>query len=281
MELKAFIEILRPHNCFIAGLVGILGSVVAIGKFPEFNLALLIFSVVFLGCGGGDTINDYFDYEIDRINRPTRPLPRGAISRKTAFWYAIVLFAVGLVLASRINTNALLLALVAYVTMIVYAWKLKPLPFIGNLAVAFLAGITPIYGAVSVGKIGFAGYLAICAFLVNVAREIIKDIEDMEGDKAEGAKTLPIVWGVKKSAYLASIFGIATIIASILPVKLGIGVGYFTILLVDFLVLSAIFDILKNPSPKVAGRSQRKLKLAIYLAVFSFLFGSITQGVRL
>ncbi len=79
MELRAFIEITRPHNCALAGIVGVLGSVVAAGGgVPGLKTALLVFLVVFLGCAGGNTINDYFDYEIDKINRPERPpLPRG------------------------------------------------------------------------------------------------------------------------------------------------------------------------------------------------------------
>ncbi|AIF68464.1 prenyltransferase [Palaeococcus pacificus DY20341] len=281
MELKAFVEIMRPHNCILAGLVGILGAMVAIGQFPPVDKAILVFLVVFLGCSGGNTINDYFDYEIDKINRPTRPLPRGAMARKTALIYSIFLFAVGLILAYKINIQALLVAGVAYSLMVLYAWKLKPLPFIGNLVVAFLTGITPIYGAIAVEKIGFAGYLALSAFLVNVSREIMKDIEDVEGDKAEGARTLPIIWGEKKAAYLASFFAFATILSSFLPVRVGIGIGYVPILLVDALVLKAAYDILKDPRPHVAGKSQKKLKIAILLAVLSFLAGSMTSEVRL
>lgn len=79
MELRAFIEITRPpHNCALAGIVGVLGSVVAAGGgVPGLKTALLVFLVVFLGCAGGNTINDYFDYEIDKINRPERPLRGG------------------------------------------------------------------------------------------------------------------------------------------------------------------------------------------------------------
>ncbi|WP_457752578.1 UbiA family prenyltransferase, partial [Thermococcus sp.] len=188
---------------------------------------------------------------------------------------------VGLILAYRLNIYAFLLAVAAYSVLFIYAWKLKPLPIIGNIMVASLTGATPLYGAIAVGKIGLAGYLALCAFLVNLAREIMKDIEDIEGDKAKGAKTLPIVWGIKKSAYLSSLFGIATVVASFLPVKAGIGVGYLPMVIVDGLILAAVFELLKNPIPEVAGKAQKKLKAAIYLAVFSFLLGSITTGVRL
>jgi geranylgeranylglycerol-phosphate geranylgeranyltransferase len=275
MEPRAFIEITRPHNCILAGVVGILGSIVAVGHFPSAIKTLLVFLVVALGCSGGNTINDYFDYEIDRINRPERPLPRGAMSRKTALWYAVALFAVGIILSCFINIYAFLLAVAAYVTMFLYAWKLKPLPFIGNIAVASLTGATPLYGAIAVGKIGLAGTLALCAFLVNVAREVVKDIEDVEGDIEEGARTLPIILGKKKAAYVASLFGVATVAASFLPIKAGVGLGYYAMVPVDLLILYASYIILRDQGRETAHRSQKMLKISIFLAVMAFLIAAL------
>ena len=275
MELRAFVEITRPHNCALAGLVGVLGSMVALGSVPEGKILILVFLVVSLGCAGGNTINDYFDYEIDRINRPERPLPRGAMDRRTALWYSLFLFAVGLALALLISIRAFAFALLAYITMFLYAWKLKPLPFIGNIAVAALTGVTPLYGAIAVGKIGLAGTLAVCAFLVNVAREIVKDIEDVEGDLKKGAKTLPIILGRRKAAYVAAFFGVATVIASFLPVKAGVGVGYYAMVPVDLIILYAVYLILRNQDEKTAHRSQLLLKVSIFLAVFAFLIAAL------
>ncbi len=219
---------------------------------------------------GGNTINDYFDYEIDRINRPERPLPRGAMSRKTALYYSLSLFAVGLALAYFINTADFVLAIVAYAAMVLYAWKLKPLPFVGNLVVASLTGATPLYGALAVNRIGLAGYLALCAFLVNVAREVIKDIEDVEGDITKGgAKTLPILWGGRrKAAYIGgAVFAVLTVVASFLPVKAGVGLGYYSMVPVDLIILYAAYLILKNQEREVAHRAQELLKISIFLAV--------------
>jgi len=275
MEFKAFIEITRPHNCILAGIVGILGSIVAVGRFPGLSTALLVFLVVVLGCAGGNTINDYFDYEIDKINRPDRPLPRGAMSRRTALYYSLLLFAVGLALAYMINLYAFLFAAAAYILMFLYAWKLKPLPFVGNIAVAALTGATPLYGAVAVEHLGLAGYLAVCAFLVNVAREVIKDIEDFEGDLAKGAKTLPIVWGKRKTAYLAAVFVLLTVAASFLPVRAGVGLGYYAMVPVDIMLLYAAYIILRSQEREAAHRSQKLLKISIFLAVMAFLIAAL------
>ncbi len=275
MKFRAFIEITRPHNCVLAGVVGILGSIVAVGHLPGMIRTLLVFLVVTIGCSGGNTINDYFDYEIDRINRPERPLPRGAMGRKTAFWYAVFLFAVGIALSWFINIYAFLLAVAAYVTMFLYAWKLKPLPFIGNIAVASLTGATPLYGAIAVGRIGLAGTLALCAFLVNVAREVVKDIEDVEGDIEEGAKTLPILLGKKKAAYIAAFFGFATVVASFLPVRAGVGLGYYAMVPVDLLIIYASYIILRDQGREAAHRAQKMLKISIFLAVMAFLIAAL------
>ncbi|AIU69616.1 prenyltransferase UbiA-like protein [Thermococcus eurythermalis] len=277
MEAKALVEITRPHNCILAGVVGLLGAIVAAGHFPDPTKALLVFLVVTLGCAAGNTINDYFDYEIDRINRPDRPLPRGAMSRRAAFWYSMVLFALGLAFASLISIYALIFAAVAYLMMFLYAWKLKPLPFVGNVVVAGLTAATPLYGAIAVGKIGLAGHLALCAFLVNVAREVIKDIEDVEGDLAKGAKTLPIVIGKKKSAYIGALFAFLTVIASFLPVKAGVGVSYIAMVPVDALILYSAYLILRSQDREAAHLSQKLLKISIFLAVVAFMIASLVR----
>ena len=275
MELKAFIEITRPHNCVLAGIVGLLGAIVAVGHFPSPEKALLAFLVVTLGCAGGNTINDYFDYEIDRINRPNRPLPRGAMSRKTALIYSLALMGLGLVFSIMINLYAFVLALIAYTAMLLYAWKLKPMPFIGNLVVAGLTGATPLYGAIAVGEIGLAGYLAVCAFLVNVAREVIKDIEDVEGDLSKGAKTLPIIWGKRKAAYVGAFFAVLTVIASFLPVRAGVGLGYYAMIPVDLIILYAAYLILRSQDRESAHKSQKLLKISIFLAVVAFMIAAL------
>ncbi len=275
MELKAFVEITRPHNCILAGIVGLLGSIVAVGHFPDAFRAFLAFLVVALGCAGGNTINDYFDYEIDRINRPERPLPRGAMNRKTALYYSLTLLFVGLILAYLINVWAFILAIIAYAAMVLYAWKLKLLPFIGNLVVAGLTGATPLYGAIAVGKIGLAGYLALCAFLVNVAREVVKDIEDVEGDITKGAKTLPIIWGKKKAAYVGAVFAFLTVAASFLPVKAGVGLGYYAMVPVDVLILYSAYIILRSQEKGAAHRSQKLLKISIFMAVAAFMVAAL------
>ncbi|AFK21695.1 prenyltransferase UbiA-like protein [Pyrococcus sp. ST04] len=268
---------MRPHNCILAGIVGILGALVAYEGIPPLEKLLLIFAVVYFGCSAGNTINDYFDFEIDKINRPERPIPRGALSRRAAFYYAILQYGLGLLLAGFLGVKAFAFALGAYALTFVYAWKLKPLPFIGNIAVATLTGVTPIYGALGVGRIGLAGYLAVCAFLVNVAREIMKDIEDVEGDREIGARTLPIVLGKKKAGIIASIFGFSTVIASFLPVKAGIGLGYAPMIIVDGMIIKASIDVLINPER--ASKGQKLLKVATFIAVISFLLGALTKGV--
>ncbi|AEC51467.1 prenyltransferase UbiA-like protein [Pyrococcus sp. NA2] len=277
MEVRAFIEIMRPHNCILAGIVGILGALVAYEGIPPMSKILPIFLVVYLGCSAGNTINDYFDVEIDKINRPDRPIPRGAISRKTALYYAMFQYLLGLLLTYFLGFNSFLFAMGAYALTFIYAWKLKPLPFVGNVVVALLTALTPIYGAIGVGRIGLAGYLAICAFLVNVSREIMKDIEDFEGDKSLGAKTLPIVIGKKKAGIIASIFGFLTVFASFLPIKVGIGLGYFPMLIVDAMIIKASIDVIRNPESAKDG--QRVLKLATFIAVISFLLGALTREV--
>jgi len=97
MSLAGLLAITRPVNCLVAGLAALLGYIVATGTLVPF--ALILFPVVFAITAAGNVFNDLCDLEIDRINRPDRPLPSGKVSPRAAGALAAALFAAGLVLA--------------------------------------------------------------------------------------------------------------------------------------------------------------------------------------
>ena len=93
MNGAAYLSIIRPVNSVVAGLAGILATVIATGTIPaEF---LFIFLIVLFITGAGNVINDYYDREIDAINQPDRPIPAGLISPSHALIYAVLLFFAG------------------------------------------------------------------------------------------------------------------------------------------------------------------------------------------
>ena len=182
-------------------------------KDSQSKLAVLIFLAVFLITGAGNVVNDYYDREIDAVNRPKRPIPSGRISPKSALNYSLVLFAAGCLLASLVNQLCLLVAAFNSVILFFYARNLKTTPLAGNLCVAYLTGSTFLFGGATAGQVGLLANKVpfLLSFLATMSREIAKDIEDVEGDRLGGAKTLPILAGEKLSAALAAAFGLAAV----------------------------------------------------------------------
>jgi geranylgeranylglycerol-phosphate geranylgeranyltransferase len=270
--LRVWLEILRPFNCLMAGAAAIIGLLIA-GGFDA-TASSLIFLSVFLITGAGNAVNDYYDREIDAVNRPDRPIPRGHISPKDALSYSLLLFAAGCILAELVNQICLAVAALNSVLLFFYARNLKATPLVGNLCVAYLTGSTFIFGGAAHGLQGMEANLvpAGLSFLATMSREIAKDIEDMEGDRKGGAKTLPIIAGEKISAALAAAFALAGMALSYLP---PFGTAYLLIVTAaDLFLLSSVWKIIKGD----ASGSQKALKMGMAVALLAFLAAALAQA---
>ena len=191
--LIAYVELARPLNGIIAFISAWLGGMFASQGNVE-NLAdirlLLVSLAALVVISAGNAINDYCDYDIDRINRPRRPLPSGRIRRPNALILAIVLTVIGIYFGTLINKNATVIAILVSIALVSYAFWLKRTPFVGNLVVSGLTGLTFIAGGVAIDSVQGTLIPALFAFLFTTAREIVKDLEDTEGDLKNNAKTL-------------------------------------------------------------------------------------------
>jgi geranylgeranylglycerol-phosphate geranylgeranyltransferase len=243
--------------------------------FP-FLSSLKVFLVVFLVTGAGNAINDYFDIDIDRINKPERPIPSGKISLKAALCFSLALFAAGIIIAASINMICGAIALVNSLLLIYYASTLKRTALLGNIAVGYLTGSTFLFGgAVFFEQGGIKGVfvLFVLATMATIAREIVKDIEDIEGDREDGAQTLPIIIGPKKAAYLASLIGLIAVLASPLPyIQSLMTVRYLILVAVaDILFAVAVYEIVGKNNP---AKSSKMFKMAMAFALISFIAGA-------
>lgn len=269
--LPAFWEILRPFNCAMAGVAAVIGLALA-GSFNAQAFAL-IFLAVFLVTGAGNSVNDYYDREIDAVNRPMRPIPSGRIGPSMAFNYSLALFAAGSLLAGLVNQICLVVAIFNSISLFFYARNLKATPLAGNVCVAYLTGSTFLFGGAASG---LAGLLAnqvpfLLSFLATMSREIAKDIEDMEGDRLGGAKTLPILAGEKLSAGLAAAFALAAVALSFAA---PFGMAYLAIAAVaDLFFLISMQKIAKAD----AAGSQKALKTGMAVALLAFLAGALQR----
>lgn len=188
-------QLVRLKNLFLAAAGVAIGGTLALGR-PSLPAALLWAMVSALGLGAaGNTANDLFDVEADRVNRPARPLPSGELSREAALLIGGVAGGLGLFAAWWVGEPVFGIALAALVVMLLYSPVLKQRGLLGNLAVAAVASLPLVYGAAAVGwwRAGLVPFAL--AALLHFAREMVKDLEDMPGDRAAGRRTVPIVRG--------------------------------------------------------------------------------------
>lgn len=278
MSVSAFIRITRPHNAVVAGLTALIGYLIATGTLTPPSLLLAV--VVALITAGGNVINDVFDVEIDRINRPDRPIPAGAISLAGARVYAAALFVGGIVIATLTTPLCLAIALVNSSVLIAYAVRLKRTPVLGNVAVAYLTGSVFLFGGAFAGIEGLVRNLSLAAitFLATVARELLKDAEDVDGDAAGGARTLPMIAGVRKTGIFAFACACGAVLVSLLPFGDWWGPFYLAgIAVVDLVILFGAFRGLRCTTPGCVRESNATsiLRAGMFAALAVFAIAAV------
>jgi 4-hydroxybenzoate polyprenyltransferase len=282
MPLSDFIKILRPVNCVMAALGTFIGYSIASSLLecqpgillecqPGIGLAML---VAFLVCGGGMVINDYFDLEIDRKQHPEKALVSGRIKPKAALLYSALLFLAGIVLAFLyLPTTAFIIALAFTILLVAYSRFLGKAKYLGNWVVASGTAFTLVFGASLVGNYTVVAWLAIAALFANLARELIKDVEDLKVDKGF-KQSLPMVLGKKKTLWFAFLYYLIAIIAVYLPVFLhGFNSPAFIALVsIANLVFVASF---RKARKRSYASAQKLSKIGMVVALIGFLAGVV------
>lgn len=232
--MQKFIQLIRPVNLLIIAftMLGLgwyfdtLLTLQGVGS-QLFSLPFLILVIsTILIAAAGNIINDYFDVKADRINRPQRLIIGKHIKRRWAIvshWVInLIAFAMALYLSYIFSTFwYLFIHLLSINLLWYYSMQLKRTAVLGNITIAILTGLVPVLVGIFYwqqidwaqatiyypfnlsGAKDFPIYISIglglFGFFLNWSREIVKDIEDIDGDKALKAKTLPIVLGVRKT----------------------------------------------------------------------------------
>ncbi len=263
-NILPYVQILRPSIVCMSAFGVLVGALLAGANAQSIaSLSLAAFALA----GAGIILNDYYDYEIDRINAPHRPLPSGKIKKTVALIYAAALFIAGILLSLLVNIYCLILACVNSILEFFYARNFKRIAIIGNALDSWFVASTFIFGALSTAKFGKIWFLAVMAFLANMGREIYGDIEDVNGDKKLGLKTLPIVTSTKFAERVAQIFIILAVLISPLPFYFGIfGASYLAV--VAFADILFVYSLFQDPS-----QNQKTTKIAMVIALFAFFIG--------
>lgn len=265
----AAFEITRPTNAAVGAFGAAVGGYVG----GSLDAAVAVAAVVTaFGTGAGNAVNDYYDADIDALNRPERPIPSGRISRRGAVILSAALFAAAVTLTVAVlPAVAVGIGVVNLLVLILYSSRLKRLPLVGNVAVAYLAGSAFLFGGAAAGGVEYTVVLFALAGLVNLGREVVKDVEDVEGDAAEGARTLPVVYGERPALALGSVAVFAAVALSPAPYFVfdGFGAPYLVAVAVaDAVLLEATRRCWKSPSS-----GQKLLKAAMFVALAAFVAG--------
>jgi len=269
-------------------------------QFGELQFGLLVFSTICIAAAGY-IINDYFDTQADLINKPERVVVGIKISRRIAMILHAVLNIIGvgtgIYLAFYINLPSLsLVFMIATGLLWFYSTNYKRQFLVGNLSVAFLTGLVPLmvvlfeipllnreYGEVMIRNNASFNYIfawvsafSFFAFLTTLIREVIKDAEDFEGDRAYGMKTIPIILGnfwtkflvvtlIAGTLFMLIALLLKYIVFSVDPMDY-ISLIYFALFLVIPLILLSIQVISAN-SKKGFRRASSLIKLVMLAGI--------------
>jgi 4-hydroxybenzoate polyprenyltransferase len=221
--LSSLFKLTRFGNLVIIGLAQYFtaGYLVGVQTLDDSRLFFLSVSTILIAAAGY-IINDYYDVKIDYINKPDRVVIGKGIPRRYAILFHVMLSGIGILLGIYLwwRTGAVRIAAINVMSVFLLWWysnSLKRMPFVGNLTVAFLTGLS-ILVVDALYRTGNALIMiyASFAFFMTLVREIIKDIEDLKGDNTFGCKTLPIVLGIRKTKFIIylilAIFSITVVV---------------------------------------------------------------------
>lgn len=304
-KLVSFFKLIRyPNLLFVAltqlGLhylviLPILRDAQLPSSLNDFEIALLVVSTVLIAAGGY-IINDYFDVQIDRVNKPDRVYIDRVFKRRTAIlWHQIfsgIAVVIGVYLAWRAgNLKLMFIQPIVVGFLWFYSTGYKKQPLTGNIVVAFLTGLVVLIVGIYQTQLFYNPYASsaaaaifirlffyfVFAFLVSLMREIVKDMEDVEGDEQFGSRTLPVLFGINKSKLV--VYGIAGVTFLIV-----VYIQYSRYQYKDFLTIIYLLQTLQVPigvivwqlyvadSPKHFRRVSTLIKLLMLMGIFSMAY---------
>ena len=206
--MNPYLALTRPGNMILTVIAVIAGSFIAAGpEIIDFQIEVAVCCVCsMMLVGGGNALNDYNDRETDKENHPERPIPSGSISADTVSVYAQALLVTGLLilLFALDNKMPFVIALIGIILLIAYENGLKAAGISGNITVGLMSGAVFLFAGMAVNEPGPTLWMFGLAVLATITREIIKDIQDLEGDRDR--RTLPASIGIENSLRVAILF---------------------------------------------------------------------------
>jgi 4-hydroxybenzoate polyprenyltransferase len=214
--MKDYLGLIRWGNLLIIGFTQLFFIYLTRVSFLEFSDIALIISTL-LTAAAGYVINDFYDLEADKINKPNNVYIGKIIPKDHSRRFYFLLVTLSLWIGYYALAELTSVILTINISLFIYSYRLKRWPLIGNIVVSictasviFIVYISnpPSVDYYKSDSFNLLIFFSLCAFIISMVRELVKDIEDIDGDKVAGYKTLPIVAGIKppKSIAMLSLF---------------------------------------------------------------------------
>ncbi len=297
--IKGIGDLIRLPLCIMAAIAGFTAGIIVLKlqsgagsdlvqiiqtHYVEATLGIWI---PFLMVGGAMAINDYFDYESDKINeRFDRPLVRGVFPRSFALTFGSMMIIIGILITVFIFQDLALFVLVLLFTAIAYGYNLylKESGIAGNVLVSVSYAAPYALGAfamkVSNQVVVFTIIVMVAiTFFGALGREFLKGIMDVEGDRARGIKTVAVTKGPKAAALSSNLMFFIVLFLSPLPYFLsynGSLVYLIFIIITDIFLLLSGLPLLLKPSKENSKRGRMYTRLALWSGAIAFLLGALT-----
>lgn len=247
MKILSLFSVVRGYNIPIIILAQYLAAIFilapekgALSILLDFNLFILVLASS-LTIASGYIINNFYDSQKDLINRPNKSMLDRLVSRKTKLQVYFTLNFIVTALAFLVSWRAVLFFAVYIFAIWFYSHKIKKLPVIGNLMAALLA-VLPFFGILLYYKNFYAVIFghAIFLFLLILIREMIKDLENIKGDLANGYQTIPILYGEVVSKKIITVLTILTVFPVYILIEI-YDVGYMDIYFYASMIILVLF----------------------------------------
>jgi len=273
--IVSFLKLTRIWNLIVLGLSQYFTATMLISSNNVLDprLFLLVVSTCLIA-GGGYIINDYYDIKIDLVNKPERVVIGQGITRRYAILFHTLLSFSGVIIGTILDWRIGAINFASAFLLWWYSNDLKRQPFIGNFVVALLTGVS----IMMVDSLYHSGNTLIMiyasfAFFMTLIREIIKDMEDLKGDNTFGCRTLPIIWGLRKTKFLIYliivIFSAVVVLINLFYAKLPI--EYFVICLFIPLVW-LLYQLIRADTKRDFAWLSNFCKMILLLGVLSMAF---------
>jgi len=281
MNARGLLDLVRPVNCAMIGFAVVVGAFVSKPpSVPVLQLALGFLTGFFV-CAYSMAVNDVYDLEVDRVNRPDRPIPSGRVTVEDArrLSHAVLALGMACAVASLAPLAVAIAAAYAFLSWL-YNSKAKKTGLPGNLIVASSLAIPFIYGgAVSGGSISGSLLLmmALTAFFSGVGREVVKAMADVEGDAKREVNSIARARGMRFASGVGALFFLLAVFTSWVPLLTGLANNVYTfgVIIPDAVFLYLAAAILVSNGPSSAYRVKRIALAGMTVGLLVFIGGAV------